>query len=103
MQATRGSNASKSGVAKVSKQVAMAFMKRTLARCRKFEETGKSCFTEPAIRDVLFAAPPREVDIESTKITGLTSRSMTTKLSTLLLSFNCGVLMFNIYLSIVVC
>ncbi|KAK4835115.1 hypothetical protein QYF36_005437 [Acer negundo] len=73
--ATRGSSASKSGVAKVSKQVAMAFMKRTLARCLKFEETGKSCFTEPAIRDVIFATPPRANDAESTKSHGLVSRS----------------------------
>ncbi|KAK3228498.1 hypothetical protein Dsin_000379 [Dipteronia sinensis] len=77
--ATRGSSASKSGVAKVSKQVAMAFMKRTLARCRKFEETGKSCFTEPAIRDVIFATPPRANDAESTKSHGLVSRSMPPK------------------------
>ncbi|KAL5735172.1 hypothetical protein ACOSP7_033033 [Xanthoceras sorbifolium] len=72
--ATRGSSASKSGVTKVSKPVAMAFMKRTLARCRKFEETGKSCFTEPAIRDVIFAAPPRGNDAESTKSLGLVFR-----------------------------
>lgn len=44
---------------KVSKQVARAFMKRTLARSRKFEESGDSCFSEPSLRDVLFASPPR--------------------------------------------
>ena len=32
-------------------------MKRTLARCKKFEDTGKSCFMDPVIKDVLFAAP----------------------------------------------
>lgn len=32
-------------------------MKRVLARCHKFEETGKSCFSEPSLRDVIFAAP----------------------------------------------
>ncbi|KAJ4720590.1 Spectrin beta chain, brain [Melia azedarach] len=68
--ATRGSNASKSGVTKVSKQVALAFMKRTLARCRKFEETGKSCFAEPFLRDAIFAAPPRGNDVESTRSCG---------------------------------
>ncbi|XP_031282756.1 uncharacterized protein LOC116141386 [Pistacia vera] len=52
---TRGSS-SKSGITKVSKQVASAFMKRVLARCHKFEETGKSCFAEPSLRDVIFAA-----------------------------------------------
>ncbi|PIN26644.1 hypothetical protein CDL12_00624 [Handroanthus impetiginosus] len=57
--ATRGSYASKHGIPKVSKQVALAFAKRTLARCRKFEDSGTSCFSEPALRDIIFAAPPR--------------------------------------------
>ncbi|KAK7280551.1 hypothetical protein RJT34_25615 [Clitoria ternatea] len=55
--ATRGSTASKLGLPKVSRPVALAFMKRTLARCRKFEETGKSCFLEHVFKNVLFAAP----------------------------------------------
>lgn len=58
--ATRGSSASKSSVPKVSKHVALSFMKRTLARCRRFEETGRSCFADPSLRDVLFALPPRQ-------------------------------------------
>ncbi|XP_065870309.1 uncharacterized protein [Euphorbia lathyris] len=56
--ATRGSYASKFGVAKVPRQVAVAFMKRALARCRKFGDTAKSCFGEPPLRDVILAAPP---------------------------------------------
>ncbi|KAJ6986633.1 hypothetical protein NC653_019993 [Populus alba x Populus x berolinensis] len=63
--ATRGNNASKFGVPKVSKQVALAFTRRTLAKCRKFEDTGKSCFCEPPLRDVIFAAP-RAIVVEST-------------------------------------
>ncbi|KAK6144664.1 hypothetical protein DH2020_021484 [Rehmannia glutinosa] len=47
IQATRGSFASKHGIAKVSKQVALGFAKRTLARCRKFEDSGASCFSDP--------------------------------------------------------
>lgn len=58
--ATRGSSASKSGVPKVSKHVALAFARRTLARCRRFEETGRSCFAEPSLRDMLFAVTPRQ-------------------------------------------
>lgn len=58
-QATRGSFASKRGIAKVSKQVALAFARRTLVRCRKFEDSGASCFSEPALRDIIFASPPR--------------------------------------------
>ncbi|KAE9618782.1 hypothetical protein Lalb_Chr02g0146301 [Lupinus albus] len=55
--ATRGSSAVRNGIPKVSRPTALAFMKRTLARCRKFEETGRSCFLEPAFKDVLFADP----------------------------------------------
>ncbi|XP_038710582.1 uncharacterized protein LOC120005165 isoform X2 [Tripterygium wilfordii] len=63
--ATRGSFASKYEVPKVSKQVALVFMKRTLARCHRFEDTNKSCFSEPALQDIIFAAPPRANDAES--------------------------------------
>ncbi|KAK7343365.1 hypothetical protein VNO77_12041 [Canavalia gladiata] len=63
--ATRGSSAARHGLSKVSRPVALAFMKRTLARCRKFEETGKSCFLEPAFKDVLFTAPARDNDTGS--------------------------------------
>ncbi|PON33076.1 spectrin beta chain, brain [Parasponia andersonii] len=68
--ATRGSFASKHGVAKVPKQVAVGFMKRTLARCQRFEDTGKSCFSEPALRDAIYAVPPRESDPELTSRLG---------------------------------
>ncbi|KAK6936210.1 hypothetical protein RJ641_033240, partial [Dillenia turbinata] len=55
--ACRGGNSSKNVVRKVPKPVAMAFLKRTLARCQKFEETGNSCFSEPPLLDVIFSAP----------------------------------------------
>nr|KYP69157.1 hypothetical protein KK1_008342 [Cajanus cajan] len=58
--ATRGSTAARYGLSKVSRPVALAFMKRSLARCRKFEETGKSCFLKPVFKDLLFAAPARD-------------------------------------------
>ncbi|CAL5400186.1 unnamed protein product [Camellia sinensis] len=35
----------------------MAFARRTLARCRAFEDSGTSCFNEPSLKDALFAAP----------------------------------------------
>ncbi|XP_039132939.1 uncharacterized protein LOC120269999 isoform X2 [Dioscorea cayenensis subsp. rotundata] len=47
----------KSGASKVSKQLAMAFAMRTLARCKKFEETGQSCFSEPSLHEVISAPP----------------------------------------------
>ncbi|WVZ66389.1 hypothetical protein U9M48_015615 [Paspalum notatum var. saurae] len=43
---------------KAAKQVALAFAKRTLARCHKFDETGKSCFSEPSLWSVLSAPLP---------------------------------------------
>lgn len=43
----------------MSKQVALAFVRRALARCRKFEDSGTSCFSEPLLRDILYAPPPR--------------------------------------------
>ncbi|KAK4279515.1 hypothetical protein QN277_011288 [Acacia crassicarpa] len=58
--ATRGSSAARNGLPKVLKQVALAFMKRTLARCRNFEDTGRSCFIDPVLKDVLFAAPAHD-------------------------------------------
>ncbi|KAG6578818.1 hypothetical protein SDJN03_23266, partial [Cucurbita argyrosperma subsp. sororia] len=61
--ATRGSGAAKLGIPKVSKQVASAFMKRTLARCRRFEDTQKSCFSEPALRDIL-TRPSNRIDAD---------------------------------------
>ncbi|KAL8159657.1 hypothetical protein V2J09_001194 [Rumex salicifolius] len=55
--ATRVNTASKIGVSKIPRNVALAFVKRTLARCRKFEDTGKSCFSEPPLWDVILAGP----------------------------------------------
>ncbi|PQQ20186.1 uncharacterized protein Pyn_32460 [Prunus yedoensis var. nudiflora] len=69
--ATRGSIASKYKIAKVPKHVAVAYTKRTLARCRKYEENGISCFNEPALRDVIFAAPLHGGNAEPMKCNGL--------------------------------
>ncbi|KAA8523279.1 hypothetical protein F0562_009702 [Nyssa sinensis] len=54
----RGSNATggKSASSKMAKQAALAFVKRTLERCKKFEDTGKSCFSEPLFRDMFLSA-----------------------------------------------
>ncbi|MCL7040932.1 hypothetical protein MKW94_013248, partial [Papaver nudicaule] len=54
--ACRGGNYSRSGVSRVTKVAALAFVKRTNARCRKFEATGKSCFSEPALQKVILSA-----------------------------------------------
>ena len=53
-QACKVSNASsgKSSSNKMAKQAALAFVKRTLNRCHKFEDTGKSFFSEPSFREI---------------------------------------------------
>ncbi|KAG6417371.1 hypothetical protein SASPL_119525 [Salvia splendens] len=63
--ATKGTLATKLGILKVSKQVALNFCKRTLIRCLKFEDSGISCFSEPALREVVYAPPPKfsEMDL----------------------------------------
>lgn len=59
----RGSSSHKGGLnkaaSKVAKQLALAFAKRTLVRCQKFEETEKSCFREPFLWSVLSAPLPK--------------------------------------------
>ncbi|KAK4764918.1 hypothetical protein SAY86_026008 [Trapa natans] len=56
--ATRATYASKYGIPKVPKHVAMAFTKRALDRCRKLDDTGKSCFSESPFMEALSASPP---------------------------------------------
>ena len=77
MQACRGSNSSKSAVRKVSKQVALAFAKRTLDRCRKFEQTGSSCFSEPTLQDVMFSVLPCSNEAKSVDCIGSGTASNT--------------------------
>lgn len=62
---------------KVSKQVAMAFVKRTLARCRKFEDTGRSYFSEPALQEIIFAVPSCNSDAKSADCVGSGTASNT--------------------------
>lgn len=67
-QGGRGSSSHKGGLNKAAnkaaKQVALAFAKRTLARCQKFEETEKSCFREPFLWNVLSAPLPKNDAID---------------------------------------
>lgn len=42
------------------KQATLAFVRRTLARYRRFEETGTSCFSEPAFKDVFSLVSSRK-------------------------------------------
>ncbi|XP_057550809.1 uncharacterized protein LOC130828822 isoform X2 [Amaranthus tricolor] len=73
--ATRGSSAARMGISKVPRHVALAFIRRTLARNRKFIDTGKSCFSEPALRDVLFAVPSSTSGVPAEQSMRLDSRA----------------------------
>ncbi|XP_038999100.1 uncharacterized protein LOC120124505 [Hibiscus syriacus] len=68
--ACRRNNSSKSAVRKVSKQVALAFVKRTVGRCKKFEQTGNSCFSEPALQDIMFSVSPCSKEAKSVDCIG---------------------------------
>uniref|UniRef100_A0A2P2MT97 Uncharacterized protein LOC105640155 isoform X4 n=1 Tax=Rhizophora mucronata TaxID=61149 RepID=A0A2P2MT97_RHIMU len=63
--ACRGNNNSKGAMRKVSRQVALAFVKRTVARCKKFEDTGSNCFSDPAMQDAMFSSPLCNNDAKS--------------------------------------
>ncbi|XP_077231142.1 serine/arginine repetitive matrix protein isoform X2 [Tasmannia lanceolata] len=45
----------KSASNKIIKRAAFASVKRALARCQKFVDTGKSCFSEPPFRDMFLS------------------------------------------------
>ncbi|XVF88811.1 hypothetical protein PTKIN_Ptkin19aG0081500 [Pterospermum kingtungense] len=49
----------KSSSNKMIKQAALAFVKRTLDRCHKFEDTGKSCFDDPMLKDMFLSGSSR--------------------------------------------
>ncbi|XP_004139580.1 uncharacterized protein LOC101209188 isoform X2 [Cucumis sativus] len=69
----RGSGGSKSTIRRVSKSAARSLMQRTLARCHKFEDTGISCFNEPALQDIIFSTPPQKRDAKTVDFGGCTT------------------------------
>ncbi|KAG7019325.1 hypothetical protein SDJN02_18285 [Cucurbita argyrosperma subsp. argyrosperma] len=69
----RGSSASKSTVRRVSKLAARSFMKRTLTRCHEFEDSGISCFSEPALQDIIFSTPSSKRDTKTVDFCGSTT------------------------------
>ncbi|OMO91719.1 hypothetical protein COLO4_18160 [Corchorus olitorius] len=54
-----GPTGGKSSTNKMIKQAALAFVKRTIDRYNKFEDTGKSCFDEPMLRDMFLSGSSR--------------------------------------------
>ncbi|CAI9765948.1 unnamed protein product [Fraxinus pennsylvanica] len=55
----------KSASGKMAKQAALAFVKRTLERCREFDATGKSCFGEPSYKEIFLSGVAHLVDIQA--------------------------------------
>ncbi|XP_072979325.1 uncharacterized protein [Typha angustifolia] len=72
----RGGSSHKGGASKVSKQLALAFAKRTLARCHKFEQTGQSCFDEPTLRNII-CAPLHSSDSKYVEVSGALASGLT--------------------------
>ncbi|KAL3530399.1 hypothetical protein ACH5RR_009721 [Cinchona calisaya] len=60
----RGRTSKSARIRKISKQAALAFVKRTLSRCKQFEDSGRSCFSQPSLRDILFYKPLSEKDVK---------------------------------------
>ncbi|MCE3050132.1 hypothetical protein HAX54_046518 [Datura stramonium] len=52
----------KSTSRKMAKQAALAFVNRTLHRCQEFEETRKSCFSDPLYKDMFLSGISRLSD-----------------------------------------
>ncbi|KAH9303040.1 hypothetical protein KI387_014623 [Taxus chinensis] len=46
---------------KVEQQADFGFVKRTLHRCKDFDETGRSCFNEPALKEKFFSIASKEI------------------------------------------
>ncbi|KAI3407429.1 uncharacterized protein J3R85_020999 [Psidium guajava] len=57
----------KSSSNKMAKQAALAFVKRTLDRCKQYENTDKSCFSEPLFRDIFLTGTSRRAALEASK------------------------------------
>ncbi|CAA3008371.1 Hypothetical predicted protein [Olea europaea subsp. europaea] len=55
----------KSASGKMAKQAALAFVKRTLERCREFDATGKSCFAEPSYKEIFLSGVAHIGDIQA--------------------------------------
>lgn len=55
----------KSASGKMAKQAALAFVKRTLERCREFDVTGKSCFGEPLYKEIFLSGVAHLGDIQA--------------------------------------
>eukprot|EP00268_Persea_americana_P054071 TRINITY_DN6165_c0_g2_i9.p1 TRINITY_DN6165_c0_g2~~TRINITY_DN6165_c0_g2_i9.p1 ORF type:complete len:938 (-),score=240.33 TRINITY_DN6165_c0_g2_i9:380-3193(-) len=64
--AFRGASGGKSTANRITKHAVLAFVKRVLARCQKFEDIGKSCFSEPTFKDLFHSLSSHNTDTEHT-------------------------------------
>ena len=60
----------------MTRQAALAFTRRTLARCQKFDDTGLSCFADPALRDILFSSPSNDAKSSENGGSGTASNTL---------------------------
>ncbi|XP_068644195.1 uncharacterized protein [Aristolochia californica] len=54
----------KSSSNKMAKRAALSFVKRVLSRCHKYENTGRSCFSEPSFKGLLSASQRKTEKID---------------------------------------
>ncbi|GMH16532.1 hypothetical protein Nepgr_018373 [Nepenthes gracilis] len=55
----------KSTSSKVTRQASLAFVRRTLEHCHKYEATGFSCFSEPSFKDILRSGPTQLIEAKT--------------------------------------
>ncbi|XP_010247367.1 PREDICTED: uncharacterized protein LOC104590397 isoform X2 [Nelumbo nucifera] len=72
----------KSANSKWAKRATLAFVRRTLERCHKFEDTGESCFNGPLFRDLFLSVSSCHNESECLDTTITEGESASTDIST---------------------
>ncbi|MED6193022.1 hypothetical protein PIB30_118142 [Stylosanthes scabra] len=91
-----GTSGGRNSSNKMAKQAALGLVKRTLERCHRFEDTGKSCFSEPVFKDMFFAAAPQLSAVR--QLDGMEAESSKPYVSSLSLEARTGafyIILFN--------
>ncbi|KAG9453519.1 hypothetical protein H6P81_006423 [Aristolochia fimbriata] len=61
---------------KMAKRAALSFVKRVLSRCHKYENTGRSCFSEPSFKGLLAASQQKTLKIDGVREVGPANASI---------------------------
>lgn len=87
----------------MAKQAALGFVKRTLERCHQFEETGKSCFSDPLFKD-MFLAESSKPHLSSLSVEARTGRCLSNEHCRDAINFiKCFDLIYSVFLLIQLC